>query len=290
MVRTFYSDVAQRVSKAYATLSPGHRQIADFILKNATEAATMNNVELATRCQVSTATATRFARAIGFASFADFRESQINAMRNDLSHANKLSREIDSAASHFDLVRNGLEQDLSNLHATSSGLDEGTCTRAVDLILKSDRVFAFGAGLSQHAIGVLMHGLEPYCRGNATNIGPMGNGNTAIRRVLHCTENDLVITCSLPHYSADTIEITQIARQKGASVICITDRPTSPLTKHAHEIFYAHSNRRLLPNSITSAVAIAEGIIAAVANRRTEGLAVYRTLDARHSLGTKQAE
>lgn len=283
MGKDFYSDVAQRVSKVYSRLSAGHRQISDFIIKNPTEAATMTNVELAAKCNVSTATATRFARAIGFESFAEFREAQINGIRNNLSHASRLSQEVDADASHFDLVRNGIEQDLANLQTTSAGLHEDTCRHTVDLILNSERVFAFGAGLSQYAIGVLMHGLEPYCRGNATNIGPMGNGNAGIRRVLHSTPKDLVITCSFPHYAAETLEITQVARKNGSSVVCITDHPTSPLTEWADEIFYAHASRRLLPNSITAAVAIAEGLIAAVANRRTEGIALHRTLDARHS-------
>lgn len=282
MDRNFYSDVAKRVSKAYATLSPGHRQIADFVIKNPTEAATMSNVELARRCEVSTATATRFARTIGFASFAEFRESQVDAMRAGLSHATKLSQEIDADASHFDVLRNGLGQDLANLGATSEGLDEETCSRVIDLVLNAERVFGFGAGLSQFAIGVLMHGLEPYCRGNATNIGPMGNGNTAIRRVLHATPRDVVITCALPHYSPDTVEITQLASERGASVVCITDHPTSPLVPFADAALYAHAGRKLLPNSITSAVAVAEGLVAAVANRRVEGIDVHRRLDARH--------
>ncbi|MHC9237724.1 MurR/RpiR family transcriptional regulator [Pseudooceanicola sp. 502str34] len=263
-------------------MSPGHRQIADFIMKNPSEAATMSNVELARRCEVSTATATRFARTIGFASFAEFRESQVSALRDDLSHATKLSAEIDADASHFDVVRNGLEQDLSNLSATSGGLDEETCSRAIELILNADRVFAYGGGLSQFAIGVLMHGLEPYCRGNATNIGPMGNGNAAIRRVLHSTPRDVVITCSLPHYAPETIEVTQLARERGAGVICITDHPTSPLVRYADAALYAHAGRKLLPNSITSAVAVAEGLVAAIANRRVEGLDLHRRLDARH--------
>ena len=284
MDKNFYSDVAKRVSKAYPSMSPGQKQIADFIIKNPEEAATMSNVELARCCAVSTATATRFARMIGFGSFAEFRESQVSALREDRSHAAKLSIEIDADARHFDVLRNGLGQDLSNLTATSDGLDEATCSRAIDLILGAERVFAFGAGLSQFAMGVLSHGLEPYCRGNASNIGPMGNGNAAIRRVLHSTPRDVVITCSLPHYATETIEVTQLARERGAGVICITDHPTSPLVPYADAVLYAHARRRLLPNSITSAVAVAEGLVAAIANRRVEGLDVHRRLDARHKV------
>ncbi len=282
MVSVFHTDVAHRVSLAYEKLSPGHRKIADFILRNPTEAAMLNNIELATRCEVSTATATRFARAIGFPGFAEFRDSQIEALRAGQSHAQRLSQEIDEEASHFDVVRNGLNQDLRSLQRTLDCLDEASCSRTVDMILSAERIFGFGTGLSQFVVGVLIHGLEPYCRGNATNIGPSGNGNAAFRRVVHCTPRDLVITCALPNYATETVEITETAHSRGASIVCITDRPTSPLTKFADAVFYADATRRLLPNSITSAVAVVEGIAAAVANRRQEELEVHRALDARH--------
>lgn len=281
---TFYSDVAQRVSRTYETLSDGHRRIADFVLSNPTDAAQMNNIEIAAHCKVSAATATRFVRAVGFAGFSEFRESLIASLRGTASYAERLSGEIDLSASRYDMVRNGLDQDLRNLRSSYDTLDPSNCQRAVDMILNAERVFAFGGGLSQYVIGTLIHGLEPYCGGNASNIGPMSSSNSAIRKVVHCTHRDLLIVCALPHYAVETLEITRIARDKGASVIGITDRPTSPIIKYSDAIFYAETSRRLLPNSITSAVGIAEGLIAAVANCRKEGLEVHRTLDARHGL------
>lgn len=203
-------------------------------------------------------------------------------MRKSESHATRLTNEIDENADAFDVVNHGLDQDCANLEATRNRLNEQSCAGAVEMILKAERIFAFGAGVSQFVSGVLVHGLEPYCRGNAINIGPLGNdGSSAMRQVLHCRPGDLVIACSLPHYSSDTIEAAETARARGAEVLCITDRPTSPLSKHGHVTFYADAVRHLLPNSITSAVAVAEGIIAAVANRRSEGMDVHRVLDAR---------
>lgn len=294
MADNFHGEVAQRISSAYENLSPAHRQIADFILRNSMAAATMNNVELAKQCKVSTATATRFARAIGFAHFSDFRDSQIETMRASETHATRLNNEVDEDAGPFEVVNHGIYQDRANLEATRGRLDERSCIEAVEMILKAERIFAFGAGVSQYVIGALTHGLEPYCRGNAFNIGPMGNGQSAMRQALHCQSHDLMIVCSLPLYSTDAVEVAETARARGAKVLCITDRPTSPLTRHADVTFYADAVRRLLPNSITSAVAIAEGIIAAVANRRREGLDVHRVLDARTyksaSIKTKQTQ
>lgn len=282
MAGNFHNEIVQKISRTYGTLSPGQRKIADFVLKDPAEAACLNNVELAGRCEVSKATATRFARAIGFSSFARFREAQIVSIRSKQSYAQRLSMEMDRDLGSFDVFQSGIEQDLSNLKTTLDCLDEATCCRAVDMILGARRVFAFGAGLSQYVIGVLIHGLEPYCRGNAANIGPMGDANSAVRKIVHCDENDLLISCSMPNYSSDTLEVTELAHSRGASICCITDRATSPLAQFSDVVFYTNVTRKLLPNTVTSAIAITEGIVAAVANRREEGLDVHRTLDARH--------
>lgn len=278
MDRVYYSEVAQLVAKAYDRLSPGHRRIAEFILQHPAEAAMLNNVELAARCEVSNATANRFPKALGFPGFAEFRSSQRDALRTDLSPANKLRDEIDESASHFEVIRNGLQQDLGNLETTLAGIDEASCTRAVELILSAERIFAYGAGLSRYIAGLLIHGLEPFCRGNATDIGAAGGANSALRRVVHCNKKDLLIIASFPRYAADTLEIAKIGRENNATIICLTDRPTSPLSKYADIVFYAQADRKLLPNSVTAAVALAEGIIAAVANRRSEGINVHMRL------------
>ncbi|WP_052121448.1 MurR/RpiR family transcriptional regulator [Inquilinus limosus] len=278
MGRVYYSEVAQLVAKAYDRLSPGHRRIADFILRHPTEAATLNNVELAARCEVSNATANRFPKAIGFSGFAEFRNSQRDALRTDLSPATKLREEIDETAGPFDVIQDGLRQDLANLNRTLAGIDEESCARAIELILIAERIFAFGMGLSRHVAGLLIHGLEPFCRGNATEMGAGGGANSAMRRVVHCGPRDLLILASFPRYSAETLDIARIGRENGAMIICLTDRPTSPLTKYADVVFYAQAERALLPNSATAAVAIAEGIIAAVSNRRSEGIDVHRKL------------
>ena len=278
MGRVYYSEVAQLVAKAYDRLSPGHRRIADFILKHPTEAAMLNNVELAVRCEVSNATANRFPKALGFSGFAEFRISQRDALRTDLSPATKLRDEIDETAGPFDVIQSGLRQDLANLNRTLAGLDEESCTRAIELILTAERIFAFGMGLSRHVAGLLIHGLEPFCRGNATEMGAGGGANSAMRRVVHCGPKDLLILASFPRYSAETLEIARVGRDNGTTIICLTDRPTSPLAKYADVVFYAQAERALLPNSATAAVAIAESIIAAVSNRRSEGINVHRKL------------
>lgn len=278
----YHSEVASRIGRAYQDLSLGHRRIADFILRSPAEAAMMTNVELASRCNVSNATANRFAKAIGFKGFPEFRASQMDALRMDMAAVEKLRTEIDDDASNIDIMRNGLTQDLDNLQNTLDGLDEAGCSQAVELILDAQRIFTFGSGISYYIAGMLTHGLEPFCRGNVTMMGATGGANSAYRRLVHCNENDLAVFISFPRYSPNTVELCGVAKRRGVRILCITDSPTSPVARDADVVLFAEAKRRLLPNSATSAFALVDALVAAIANQSTDGADVQLRLAERY--------
>ncbi|WP_227270481.1 hypothetical protein [Roseobacter weihaiensis] len=91
-----------------------------------------------------------------------------------------------------------------------------------------------------------------------------------------------MISCSMPNDSEATLEVAELAHQRGPQIRCITDRPTGSLTTFSNVVFYANATRKSVPTTATSTIAITKGIIAAVANRREKGLDLRRTLDARH--------
>ena len=278
----FYSDTAQRISRAYFLLSKSHKRIADFILGTPSEAAMMTIEELSDACNVSIATANRFAKAIGFEGFAEFRAHQMEAFRQTLAPVEKLKAEKYEAATSFDIVLDGISQDIANLEGARETLTAESCDKALELILQSERIFTYGSGISYSIAGILTHGLEPFCHGNVTMMGVPDGVNSAHRRLVHAGGKDLVILISFPRYSADTIELMKTAKEQGTRILCITDRPSSPLAADADVVLYAPTERRLLPNSGTAAFSLVVGLVAAVANRRQEGLDVQMRLAARH--------
>ncbi|MBE0532203.1 MAG: MurR/RpiR family transcriptional regulator [Rhodospirillales bacterium] len=281
----YYSDTANRIAHAYALLSKSHKKIADFVLGAPAEAAMMTIDELAKACLVSNATANRFAKAIGFDGFADFRARQIEAIKQTLAPVEKLKAGRDGSASSFDIISDSIRHDLENLEKTRETLAPESCGKAVDLILAAERIFIFGSGISYYIAGILTHGLEPFCRGNVSMMGTTGGVNSALRRLVHAGERDLAIFISFPRYAPDTLELVEAARRQGARILCITDRPTSPLARYADVALYVQAERRLLPNSATAAFALADGLAAAVANRRREGVDIQMRLAARYLPG-----
>ncbi len=288
----FYSDTARRISRAYSLLSKSHKRIADFILGAPGESATMTIEELAKACHVSIATANRFAKAIGFDGYTEFRAHQIEALRQTIAPVEKLKADKYGSATSFDIIADGVSQDVANLEKTRETLTAESCDKAVELILAAERIFTYGSGISYHIAGILTHGLEPFCHGNVTMMGATGGVNSAHRRLVHAGVKDLVVLISFPRYAADTQELLESAKERGTKILCITDRPTSPLAADADVALYVPAERRLLPNSGTAAFSLVDGLAAAVANRRQEGIDVQMRLVARYlpNIGKKNAD
>lgn len=278
----YYSDTARRISRAYSLLSKSHKRMADFILDSPGEVATMSIDELSKACGVSVATANRFAKAIGFEGFAEFRAHQVDALRETFVPVEKLKTDKYDSAAAYDIVVDGVSNDMENLENLRGSLTGDTCDRAVSMILEAERIFVHGSGISYYVAGILTYELEPFCDGNVSMMAPIGDVTRAHRRIIRAGARDLAILVAFPRYSPGTLEILEMAKERGTGIICITDSPTSPLAADADVVFYAPAQRRLLPNSATAAFSLVDALVAAVANQRQEGLDVQRHLLTRH--------
>ena len=81
--------MAQRIARRLPTLSPSHRQVADWVLAHPLQAATMPIDELAASVGVSVATANRFARALDFEGYAQFRAALVLGFETTLAPVEK---------------------------------------------------------------------------------------------------------------------------------------------------------------------------------------------------------
>jgi DNA-binding MurR/RpiR family transcriptional regulator len=87
-----------------------------------------------------------------------------------------------------------------------------------------------------------------------------------------------LVAISLPRYSRGTVDLAQLAKERGATVLALTDAPSSPLVPVADMTFFAPARNRLLPNSPTAAFALADAIVSAIARERPDAVAALKEL------------
>ena len=269
--------VADRIAQAYPDLSDAHRRAADFVLSQPFDAATMTIDELAKAAGVSITTANRFVRALGFDGYAEFRAELVGTLKSTMAPVERLRVARRESATAGNIVADSLSEDLNNLRNTLDALPEEACERAVSLILNAPRVFTLGFGASTYVAGFAASGLDPFCR-DARFVGGEGGAEQAVRRLLKLEAGDVLMAFSLPRYSKDTVEITRMARARGATIIAITDGPTSPLVPLADVALYAFAERRLLASSAAAAFTLVEALISAVVHQREDALKAFTDL------------
>jgi DNA-binding MurR/RpiR family transcriptional regulator len=258
------SAIAERIARAYPKLTNALRGFADFVLREPFRAARMSIHEIVAEVGVSVATANRFAHALGFDGYPKFRAELIRGLDPALKRVERLQTGRRQRMSSADVIAASLQQDIENLQTTRQNLSPRACDRAVDMILRAKRIFVIGFGNGSYLSALLANSLDIYC-GNAQSVVGASGGETVARRLFRFTRDDLVIAITFPLYMRDTILMVRQVKELGVPVVGITDGPTSPLVPLSDVALYARNERQFAPTSDASALALIEGIGAAVA-------------------------
>lgn len=272
------TDLANRIARVYPSLSDGHRKAADFVLQSPLDTATMTIEGLAEKSGTSTATVTRFVRALGYRSYADFRAALSTALKVALGPVEGLADARAAAGSVFATMATTLKGEAANLDEAIATLEEETVNRAIALLLKARRIFIVGSGASHYVGAFLEDGLALYLDAEVVFASSRGGPERAVRHMLSTGPEDVVIAISLPRYSRATLELAGFAKKRGAVLIALTDGPSSPLVPLADMTFFAPARNSFLPNSPTAAFAVADALITTLARERPDAVEALKGL------------
>lgn len=257
--------MAQRIARAMPSLTQSHRQVADYVLAHPLKVATMPIDELAATVGVSVATANRFARALAFEGYPQFRAALVLGFETTLAPVEKLRSKLERSAPVADVFDAVLADTARNLEATRQALDGRACVQAVDAILKAQRIYIIGYGASSWLGGLLMRSLDRYCE-NVQLLSSIESSSYGARMLSRLKARDLVIAIAFPRYFSDTVLLSKRVHEAGVPLLALTDGPNSPLAPLATLSLYAKTESQYFANSEASALALIEALCSAVAH------------------------
>ncbi|MEC5161759.1 MULTISPECIES: MurR/RpiR family transcriptional regulator [unclassified Janthinobacterium] len=278
------STLGQSLIEVLAHGSPSRQSIADFLLRHQLRATALGIEELAGQCRVSTATVSRFARELGFKNYAAMRAAVAQALQSALQPVEKLRSSIARRAGAAAPAMESLEYAAASIGATGQALSPSGFEQVVRRLGGARTVYVMGFGLSSHLASLLASHLETFCP-HVVDVAGQGGTEVAAGRLTHITARDVLVAISLPRYALDAVRLVHFARDRGASVVALTDSPASPLAGLGDLVLYAHSSHPVLPSSSTAALAVIEALVVALmvsnknnvdkAARLTEAVAAY---------------
>lgn len=214
--------VLDKILCVYKTLYEAEKKIADYVIDNKEKVIEMTVSELAAQSNVSEATIVRFCKKCDLKGFYDLKINIAKEMVK--SKSNRISNELDSNNISQSL-QNILANKIEELKQTISMMHEEDIKKILESI-KSARIVQFAA--VGNTIPVAMDGAYKF---NQLGISSVTNTvwETQLAFAYTLTKDDVVIVISNSGSSKDLVTLLNIANERKATTISITNHENSPV-------------------------------------------------------------
>lgn len=262
-----YSGLVNRIESDMPRMSKGQKAIARFILSDYERAAYMTAAKIGEQTGVSESTVVRFTMELGYEGYPHFQKLLQEELKEKLTYLQRLNaskRYVGDAQ----VLKSIMQTDIDNLKQTLELVDTDAFSRAVQMILDARKIYLIGVR-SSSPLSSFMHFYFTLLFDDVRHIHT-SSANEVFEQVLPIGPGDLIIGISFPRYSSRTIQSIKYARQRGAHVLAITDKPDSPLADNADAALYARSEMASFVDSLTAPLSVINALIVAVGIHRRE--------------------
>lgn len=214
-----------------------------YLTANENQVIYLSLTELCEASGVAEATVLRFFRKLGYKGFQDFKYSFAQELAADVAVP------VPEHGTYLDKIRTNMVRAVDD----SAGLvDEKELQRTIEVMRQKENIVIFGVGSSGIA------GLDMQSR--LMRIGRQANAvidpHFQVMLASSLDENSVVIAISISGGTKDIVDSVKIAKEKGATIIVLTNYLKSPLSQYAdHILLGAAKENPLDSGSLVSKVA-----------------------------------
>ncbi len=214
-----------RMSQALPALRRSERDVAELILKDPAQALQWSIAEAAQRAGVSQPTVARFATAMGFSGFREFKMHLAQSIATGVRFVHS---DVEADDTPQRVLPKVFDRAIGALIDVRNHLDPQAMARAVALLAKARRIECFGVGNSAIVANDAQHKLLRFGIPCAASADP--HSMSMVATVLGA--GDVVLAISASGRTVDMVDCARAAVAGGATVIAITNG-TSPLARVA---------------------------------------------------------
>ncbi len=246
----------------YDCLPPGEQKLADTILARLNNLASYSATELAAEATVSKATAARFFRRIGYASFGDARrqaraEAHLASPLYALAGIKAKERVSDGLSRH-------VATDLKNLSETFKQSNVASLAEAVSLLAKAPCVRVVGLR-NGHFVAAHAAYLLSQLRAEVASLP--GAALTPAEDLVSLGRGDALLVVDFRRRSALLQSIVDAGRHAGAKLVFIASPGTPPLSRSGDVVLHCLTEGGSIFDSYVAAVSLVNYLCAAVAQK-----------------------
>jgi len=257
----------EHIIRRFDSMSPQLQQAARYILDHPQEVALVSMRELSRNAGVQPSTMTRLAKFLDLSGYDDIRAQHAEALR--FLADGFAARALEHSKNKQDMVaaqlaRHMLQSLSSQIAQLSEPASLERLSAAAERLAKARRIYVLGLR-SCHSVAWHFQYVMSLLGERTIHLdGPADTGGDGLIRA---GAEDVLLAISVNPYARRSLEITQLAREKGLGIITITDSEVSPLVSIADHTILCSTESQSFFHALTPALAVSEVLCGLLASK-----------------------
>ena len=219
-----------RIRASIPALPPAEQRVAKLVLADPRSFASLPVTELAERSHVSKPTVVRFCRSVGYDGLADFKRKLAGSVNEGVPFVH---RSVDEDDKSSDIIVKVIDNAVSALLKYRNDAANGAFERAIQALaeagLAGRRIEFYGVGNS----GIVAQDAQHKFFRLGVRAAAVIDSHVQVMSATMLRSGDCAVIISNSGHSRDLLDVAEIARKTGATLIVIT-ASNSPLAHEAH--------------------------------------------------------
>lgn len=230
--------VILKIGSDYYSLTPAEKRLADYILANQERVVQLSISELARESAVAEATVSRFSRHMGYKSFPLLKLAVANAMAQVRLGDTPLSGQVVPGDDLQTMSKKLYRANAEAMQQTMEVLDLAAVSQAATLFQEARQVLCMGQGGSMLIAREAAHLFSTV----SNKFRPVEDSHMQAMAASIMDAGDVIFFFSYSGSTRDVLEISGIARDRGAKVVLVTRFPNSPGAQLADIVLQCGAN------------------------------------------------
>jgi len=257
--------ISERLQNAMDGLTRAERQLAYSLLENYPVSGLGSITAIAHNAKVSTPTVARMVQKLGFSGFPDFQAALRREIEARISDPISKYKSWAEQAPDEHILNRFTDAVISNIRQMLTHIDITSFEESCALLADPSRaLYVVGGRITRSLADYLFLHMQ-VLRPNVTHIQSISNAWP--HYLLDVNKDDVIVIFDVRRYENSTLKLAEMAAERGARIILLTDQWRSPVHSFADHVF---CGRITVPSAWDSSVTLlllVETMIAAVQER-----------------------
>ncbi len=253
----------------YLNLSKTQKAIAEIVLEQPQQYFMLRIAECAGRLNVSEASLSRFARAIGFNGYNEMKNICQTEIMKSYEIKERIIRTLQEPSQDSELLKTMLQREMDNFSVQMDELDYGTLEQLAHLISTAKTIYIAGLGVATTLVGFLKFRLRRLgVRVQALDEG----GYEFAENLTSLQQEDALIVIGFRRIYEELLTAIDYAHRVGCPVFAITENPLSRLAVSADDHIVVRRGPDESLNSVAFPMAVCNAVAIMVARLKEQNV------------------